>query len=158
MYRSCWAFFELWISCFYRLDTSCIDFDRPSDVFWQWTGLAQEYWVIFDPICNWKHNGTHPDWMKLISEKFHYVSSDIGDQKWPNTLGQVQFSAKIHQRVYQSPYNSCQVCKNPKSKVQKRPNMTGTFFNLRVKTSTGGLKWDEIGSIQSPEPKIKKVP
>ena len=35
--------------------------------------------------------------------------------------------------------------------------MTGKFFNLRVKISTGGLKWVEIGSIQIPESEIKKI-
>ena len=33
------------------------------------------------------------------------------------------------------------------TKVQKSPNMTGAFFNLRLNITTGGLNWDENGSI-----------
>ena len=35
----------------------------------------------------------------------------------------------------------------PKSKVEKSPNMTREFFNLKLKRTTGGLNWDEIRSI-----------
>ena len=36
--------------------------------------------------------------------------------------------------------------------------MNSAVFNLRVKQTNGGLNWDEIGSIQSHESKIKKIP
>ena len=36
--------------------------------------------------------------------------------------------------------------------------MTGAFFNLRLNMTTGGLNWDENGSIQVHKSKIKKIP
>ena len=36
--------------------------------------------------------------------------------------------------------------------------MTGGFFDLRLKMTTGGLKWDENGSIRGQKLKIKKIP
>ena len=36
--------------------------------------------------------------------------------------------------------------------------MTGAFFNLRLNITTGGLNWDENGSIGSHNSKIKKLP
>ena len=44
------------------------------------------------------------------------------------------------------------------TKVQKSPNITFAFFNLRLTLTTGGLNWDENGSIQVHKSKIKKIP
>ena len=82
-------------------------------------------------------------------DEFHYISSDIGDQKWPNTHGLVQFSAKRHQVVHLSPYNPCQVCKRAEIQSSKSPQMTGAIFDLRVNTYSWDFFWDESRSIGS---------